>query len=239
MAKPVTEALAIVVLATSLVVACGTSSPRQGYSDEGDPGGATGTGSGTSGGSGTGNGTGNGQPPLVVGDSGADSTTPTCTTNDQSPGCSCGAPDTTGACWTGPAALRHVGVCKDGTMTCIKQGEFAKWGPCSGEVLPGSPGVTAACEDKCKAICVPGAVRWCDEPSTCNFAKQTCMPDGTWGKCNEVSEHPSKCICPFSPPFPCFYDADCCADSGECCQTAMNSPDSKGNCAGIVVACKP
>ena len=47
----------------------------------------------------------------------------------------CNTPGATQACWTGPASSRHVGNCKDGTQTCLKQGEFGEWGPCMGQVL--------------------------------------------------------------------------------------------------------
>ena len=41
----------------------------------------------------------------------------------------------TEACWTGPAGDRNRGACHDGTTTCQRDGEFATWGPCTGEEL--------------------------------------------------------------------------------------------------------
>jgi hypothetical protein len=49
-------------------------------------------------------------------------------------GGSCSPIGTTAPCWTGPAADRGVGLCKDGVATCTGS-EFGSWGPCVGEVL--------------------------------------------------------------------------------------------------------
>jgi hypothetical protein len=105
--------------------------------------------------------------------------------DDTLPGCPCAEPGASTACWTGPAALRHTGQCRDGTQVCSAEGqEFARWGPCMGEQLDcGMPG---GCP------CVPGAVLNCDEDCTVNLfctltAEKVCLPDGTWGPCRETS----------------------------------------------------
>jgi hypothetical protein len=76
--------------------------------------------------------------------------TPQCPSDKNREGCPCPTPGVTAACWPGLRANRNLGQCKDGTTTCIEQGENteAVWGPCMGYVLP-SPGATtgaAACK---------------------------------------------------------------------------------------------
>jgi hypothetical protein len=56
-----------------------------------------------------------------------------CTANQ--PSCPCTTEGKTAACWTGPANERHFGACHDGTTTCSQNGEFAAWGPCTGQQL--------------------------------------------------------------------------------------------------------
>jgi Regulator of chromosome condensation (RCC1) repeat len=50
-------------------------------------------------------------------------------------GCPCSSPGGTIPCWTGPASLRGVGACRDGTQTCQQTGEFGQWGRCQGQRL--------------------------------------------------------------------------------------------------------
>lgn len=50
-------------------------------------------------------------------------------------GCNC-QPGRVSSCYRGPVASRGKGQCADGTMTCVGSGEFGKWGPCTGDVLP-------------------------------------------------------------------------------------------------------
>jgi hypothetical protein len=172
---------------------------------------------------------------------GASTPSTACTAGDTRPGCPCSGLGTQAACWTGPAALRAVGACKDGVATCEGQGEFASWSACSGELLPGSQGIDAQCQSTCKGECVPGKVRWCDHPTTCNWAKQECLPNnkggGSWGQCIETKEVPSACKA-FIGGSPFFYDEECCLKSNECCQVGgIDSPKSDGNCAGITTTC--
>ena len=161
-------------MAIVLLVACGTSSPRK--FDESNPTG--GTDPGSTGGNGP-----NGQTGFATDGGGG----PTCADpNTPTPGCSCPTAGATAPCWTGPANLRNVGVCKDGVITCEKKGEFSVWSACAGERLPSSQGVDAACQPKCKGGCIPGAWRYCDEPNYCSWAKQDCIPDGN-GDYKEVA----------------------------------------------------
>jgi hypothetical protein len=57
----------------------------------------------------------------------------TCSGN--APGCACATAGQTASCWTGPANMRNVGACHDGTAQCVMSGEFARWGPCTGQEL--------------------------------------------------------------------------------------------------------
>ena len=88
------------------------------------------------------------------------------------------------------------------------------------------------CNDPDCQRCAPGATRWCDDPNYCNWGRQVCGPDGNWGVCVEIREHPPGC-----DPFlglDWSYDTECCVESGACCQ---NYPlnDSVGNCAGVSI----
>lgn len=65
-----------------------------------------------------------------------------CPDDKNKPGCACDTVGQTAACWTGLRANRNLGVCKDGTTTCVQISENTKaWGECVGEVLP-TPGAT-------------------------------------------------------------------------------------------------
>jgi hypothetical protein len=50
-------------------------------------------------------------------------------------GCTC-RPGAKQNCYTGSAATRNVGVCKDGSQSCVGSGEFGHWGECTGSVRP-------------------------------------------------------------------------------------------------------
>lgn len=218
---------AIAALGAALLAACGSEHPRDGFEGEGSP-----TLPGPSGSSG------------AAASGGLAANTPgsgACAAGEVRQGCPCSGAGTTAACWTGPADLRGILLCKDGLATCEGQGEFSSWGACKGGVLPGSKGVDAKCQSTCKGECVPGKVRWCDHPSTCNWAKQECLPNntggGSWGQCIETKDVPLECKSLIGGS-PFFYDEECCLKSKECCQVGgINSPKSDGNCAGITVVC--
>ncbi len=125
--------------------------------------------------------------------------------------CACDAPTTTRACYTGDPKTRHVGTCADGKQTCVKQGEFSQWSPCTGVTLPGYESCLGnvdtncngkvGCDDPqcatnaaCKGCATPGATRPCyDGPAgtenvgTCKDGTQTCIKgatDNSWGPCS-------------------------------------------------------
>jgi hypothetical protein len=62
-----------------------------------------------------------------------------CPSDKNLPGCGCDTPGQTAPCWTGLRRERGLGVCKDGTATCVKRTEVLNvWGDCVGETLPAS-----------------------------------------------------------------------------------------------------
>jgi hypothetical protein len=84
----------------------------------------------------------------------------------------------------------------------------------------GSVGACGAIDpcNSCHQLCVTGAVRWCDYFGDAidaggNYAwgKQVCNDDGTWGTCVAVQVNPPGCD-------PTYFDGDCCAEGGACCQ---------------------
>jgi hypothetical protein len=101
------------------------------------------------------------------------------------PGCSCTV-GATSPCWTGPADQRSQRSCKDGTQTCVAEGEFGRWSDCEGEVKDCPP------PDPPPPVCgcIPGAVVSCDEDCSQGifcmpFSTKECLPDGTFGPCRE------------------------------------------------------
>jgi hypothetical protein len=133
-------------------------------------------------------------------------------------GCNCSTVGATRNCYTGPAPSRHIGICKDGSQTCTKTGEFATWGACSGDVVPTKEVCTdpydhncngkTGCDDPecagdptCDTGCTDGATRPCyDGPAgtggvgLCKNGVQTCV-GGKWssGCPGEVLPTPESC----------------------------------------------
>lgn len=74
-------------------------------------------------------------------------------------------------CYSGPTGTENVGPCHGGTQTCAADG--SSWGPCVGEVTPGSE--TAQCmngaDDNCNGLID------CNDP-LCAPAPQCCTPGG-------------------------------------------------------------
>jgi hypothetical protein len=86
----------------------------------------------------------------------------------------------------------------------------------------------------CAAQCVPGALRWCDEPVYCNWGQQTCGPNGRWGTCAEVTTRPGNCR-------GSSYDPQCCVNAGACCQDlfGLSGQPGGGLPAGGFPSCFP
>jgi hypothetical protein len=133
-----------------------------------------------------------------------DGSAPSCATDSQNQaGCPCATAGATRACFDGPPSARHVGACKDGTQTCVQDGEFASWGACTGATLPAAESCTTnadlncnaqlACKDPecatasaCNTSCTNGATRSCyTGPAgtagvgACRAGTQTCV-GGKW-----------------------------------------------------------
>lgn len=119
----------------------------------------------------------------------------------------CADPDCTAACTCEPVETK----CGDGVDD-----------DCDGKV--------DCSDDECPK-CVPGSMRYCDEPVFCAWGIQTCGPDGRWGNCTETQPPPG---CESFLPFGSTYDGDCCVAQGYCCQ-AYPADNSVGDCAGIAL----
>ena len=114
-------------------------------------------------------------------------------------GCTCPTAGATRTCFSGDVSNHKIGACKDGTQTCVADGELKSWGPCTGDVLPQKENCTDGidhdcnglinCKDPtcatnpaCKTGCTDGATRDCyDGPAgtlgvgTCKAGKQKCV----------------------------------------------------------------
>jgi hypothetical protein len=84
----------------------------------------------------------------------------------------------------------------------------------------GSIGACGAIDpcNSCQQLCVRSGVRWCDflddvpdASGTYAWGQQACGDDGAWGTCAAVEGVPAGCD-------PAYYDGDCCAEAGACCQ---------------------
>ena len=51
-----------------------------------------------------------------------DNSATNCGTNPTNPGCACSSAGQSASCWTGPANMRGVGACHDGTAQCLQAG---------------------------------------------------------------------------------------------------------------------
>ena len=86
-------------------------------------------------------------------------------------GCSCKQKGQAQACYSGAAGSRHVGACKDGTQTCAGTGEFATWGPCTGDVVPATENCSGTVDANCN-----GKVG-CADPACASLAPGFIKPD--------------------------------------------------------------
>ncbi len=113
------------------------------------------------------------------------------------PGCQCSGgscscqPPTNQPCYSGPPQTSGVGVCKQGKHDCVQQADLSwKWGPCTGQVLPGAlkcdgsdNNCDGAPDDGPHCPCVNGATRSCSSSvGACTKGTQTCS-GGNWSAC--------------------------------------------------------
>ena len=87
-------------------------------------------------------------------------------------------------------------------------------------------------------VCIPGAWRYCDDPTYCRWGIQHCAPDGLhWGPCIETSI-PAACAHVDSWYSPAA--SACCVEQGFCCQDFWDlnrngdRNESLGDCTDIV-----
>jgi hypothetical protein len=88
------------------------------------------------------------------------------------PACAC-TPNSTRACYTGPAGTAGVGICHNGTQTCNSVG--SAWGPCLNQQLPSVE--AGACNDGLDNDC-NGKTDCAD--SACTLATNCCVPVTTY-----------------------------------------------------------
>lgn len=104
-------------------------------------------------------------------------------TNEAGVGCNCVA-GTMQACYSGPAGTQNNGPCQGGTQTCNAQG--TGYGPCMGEVLPGTEDCDVGLVDEdcdgssnesgASCLCVPGAATPCYGGPAGTQGVGICMP---------------------------------------------------------------
>ncbi|MBI4819230.1 MAG: hypothetical protein HY791_23360 [Deltaproteobacteria bacterium] len=169
-------------------------------------------------------------------------------------GCTCvlGASQ---ACYTGPVATRGVGLCHDGTQSCVQNGAVTEWGPCAGEQLPASMNTCDGQDHLCNGqpesgcTCVLGTSRACyDGPAgtqdvgVCRAGTQSCVSLGgtpTWGACTgQVLPSPNTCdgvnrACNADPSLGC----ECTPNTTRPCYDGPVGTAGVGLCHGGTQTC--
>ncbi len=129
--------------------------------------------------------------------------------NEEGAGCTC-VPNSTMACYSGPANTKDVGDCHAGTQTCNAQG--TGFGPCTGEVIPQEETCMQFGDEDCDGqinegglgcICVPNSTTTCYTGpmgtlgvGICQGGMQACNAQGTaYGPCaGEVTPQAETCM---------------------------------------------
>ncbi len=114
-------------------------------------------------------------------------------------GCSCTS-GTTQSCYLGPPTAAGIGKCVTGNQTCIAQGEFPQWGPCTGSITPTIETCEGSVDEDCDGQidescgCCEGDVQPCgSQDGVCVPGSQTCV-GGVWGDClGGVQPNPEVC----------------------------------------------
>ncbi|MBI2373890.1 MAG: PKD domain-containing protein [Deltaproteobacteria bacterium] len=182
-----------------------------------------------------------------------DGTDPMCT-GDPALGCAC-ILGTTQACYTGPAATRGVGLCHDGSQTCVRNGGSIEWGPCTDEALPATQNSCDGRDHLCNAMpdlgctCVLGSSRACyDGPlgtenvGLCRAGTQSCISvngSPNWTPCTgQVLPSPNTCdgvnrACNANPNFGC----DCTPNASRPCYDGPPGTAGVGLCVAGTETC--
>jgi hypothetical protein len=232
-----------------VLVACGSSQSPGGFtSQDGSVGSPDGGGPGNDGGANPNDATfGGGDAPSPCNPLGQDHT-----------GCSCPSSGAVVACYPASADPKtvNVGTCHRGSQTCVQQGEFLVWGPCTGAVTPtsedcagttdsncngkvGCADPTCASNPACNTGCTDGQTRSCyDGPQgtenvgSCKDGTQTCA-GGAWPTTCTGEVLPTTENCCDNGDHNCNGFAGCfdlfsgCA-TAQCCQTQCQSPLDPG-----------
>ena len=156
--------------------------------------------------------------------------------NEDGAGCVC-APNSTAACYTGPAGTLGVGACMAGTKQCDSQG--TAYGACVGEITPLAETCNTTADDDCDGqvnesgagcVCTPGATKSCYtgpagtvNVGICKAGVATCDVWGqSWGPCaDEVVPQPDSCATPAD---------DDCNGSNKICTASQDCNPNTGAC---------
>ncbi len=167
-----------------------------------------------------------------------------CTNPLDQVGCSCSAAGELRACYSAEPGTANQGSCQDGTQTCVQDGEFFAWGPCTGDVVPADEdcggtqdlncnGLVGCADSVCVGLpgcCTPNETRPCydgpagtDGVGVCHGGTQICDLNGAWLSCMGQA-------LPGSEP-------------GHCADQLDNDCDGKKDCQEFVclfdAACQP
>jgi hypothetical protein len=110
-------------------------------------------------------------------------------------GCPCSA-GSTQRCFAGDPAMAGIGACAFGTQSCIADGEFGTWGPCTGSGEPGAEVCADGVDNNCDGSvdencpeCTASQTRSCyagpmgtQDVGACRAGQQACSASG-WGSC--------------------------------------------------------
>jgi len=164
--------------------------------------------------------------------------------------CPC-APGKTRSCYTGPPETLAKGVCRGGTQTCSRSGQWPFASECDGEVTPKEEDCTTPVSESCgnsECACAPGATRSCytGPPGTkgvgiCKAGQETCSEKGEWsGSCDDqVLPEPFNCA--VLEDKACNERANCACVPEELivhCYSGPEGTEGKGLCHGGPGQCK-
>jgi hypothetical protein len=109
------------------------------------------------------------------------------------PSCSCEPGESEACDYDGPAGTEGVGICSAGTHTCVADGEFPTWGPCTGVQLPleelcDEGAVDEDCDGQVNEVCSEcpeGTIEECGVVGACEY--RMCV-GGQWSGCGAAAD---------------------------------------------------